>query len=59
MLGWFNDLRFSAYLKIMSMQREEELLLALITLIAAYSPVILLLARETEPKPPYPNNLII
>jgi hypothetical protein len=41
------------------MQREEELLLPLITLIAAYYPVILFLASDTDPKPPYPNNLII
>jgi len=53
------DFIFSASLKIISMEFEEVILFVLTTLIAAYSFVILLMPRETEPNPPSPRVLII
>lgn len=57
--GWLKDFMFSAYRKIMSIQLEELALFGLMTLIAAYYPVMLFLPKETAPKPPSPRGLII
>lgn len=59
MLGWLSDFIFSAYRKIMSIQLEELALLGLMTLMAAYSPVMLFFPNDTLPNPPSPNGLII
>lgn len=50
---------FSASRKIMSIELDEDILLVLTTLIAAYSLVILLSPRETDPNPPSPSSLMI
>lgn len=40
------------------MQLEELVLFAFTTFIAAFYPVILLMASDTDPNPPYPNYFI-
>lgn len=43
----------------MSMHDDDMILFDFITFIAAFYPVILFIASETEPNPPSPNNFII